>query len=144
VSQSNIQWGWRVQCAEEGCEDHLEVWGPIKEPQDDPTTPCLIGDTYSRERSREGWYFYSHPAPRHQRFYRAFCPTHAQQVWEWRENLEAWHQARRGVGAETSQGILDRLQEWGRSLFNKNMGDRMKGWEGKNPKPTPPWEKTDV
>jgi len=135
---SDIQWGWRVQCFEPGCIQCLEKWGPVKGVGEYPWVPGLPGDTY-RQDQLDGWYFNRFPKKR-QMSYRAYCPEHAKQVWDWKAEVNAWWKRRDAEASGTVSTLTTLLQTLG---LTKHVAEKMRNWEALNPKPLPPWENTD-
>jgi len=137
-----IEWGWRIQCAEPDCKEHLSVFRSV---MDEPNStyygsgpPSL---PYTGKCSEDGWFFQSvtHRERSNSRIYRAYCPKHSAAALVWSDKMDAWRKARWNIGKQTHTSFLDRLKEWGSHLLHIKVGQTIQEWLAANPKPEPPW-----
>lgn len=139
-----IEWGWRIQCAEEGCDCYMDAWRS----DTDNTWGCagypplphgyhgyLLGD----EEAHPGWFFYYGPGYGKGRV--AYCPEHSAPAIAWQKAERAWNSRRSDVGRKTHLSLLDKVKEWWDPREKqRRISKAVEAWKQANPRPLPPWQ----
>ena len=139
---TKIQWGWRVQCAQDGCQCSVDHWS------DKGIPPLPYSGTYA-SGPLKGWFLYHGRKDYRDGYLKghvAFCPNHAHMGTAWLAAWSKWEGERSQVGKNVALSFLERMAEWlspadERRALKRAAGSAVYEWEKSNPRPRPPWWK---
>lgn len=137
------QAGWRLQCA--ACDRELVHWAPPRQGRYLPFPPVYEQPSLWGTEKASNWFIYR-DRHNHAPLALVLCPEHRELGDDWVHRNRSWNNRRNSVGREKHQSWLDRLKTaiGLKPDPKKETAREMAEWMEKNPKPTPPWEMSEL